>query len=179
MVDGEIMGLTNHHVAFGDSRLEAFPTSEEEASGVSYTFLQPAEADLEQRIKQHEARRKAIIDYQQKYKEDASRYADEISNIDAELVKLRLWTPEKSVLGTVWRSSGIRAREADKTRRFMLDWALIKLDNPERFSNHDKFVNKVRICRIGIQQGMLLIAYRFQSTWTSTELEASHILTLQ
>lgn len=44
-IDGEIMGLTNYHVAFGD-RLEAFPTAEEESSGVTYKMLQPAERDL-------------------------------------------------------------------------------------------------------------------------------------
>jgi hypothetical protein len=39
IVDGQAMGLTNHHVAVGASRLDAFPTADEESSGISYAAI--------------------------------------------------------------------------------------------------------------------------------------------
>ena len=119
LVDGVVMGLINHHVAFGNSRLEAFPTAEEEASRVSYSFMQPAEGDLEQRIKDCKIRR----EYSKKTQkaEDTTGCEAEISSINSLLAKLEPWMSEKSVLGTTWRSSGIRAREGIKDRRFRPD----------------------------------------------------------
>jgi hypothetical protein len=144
LIDGKVMGLTNHHVAFGESRLEAFPTADEASTGVSYSFLQPAEVDLEARINYLEDRRQILID-DQKTMEDTSLQAAKISTIAIELEKLRLLTPETSVLGKVWRSSGLRARDGAKNRRFRLHWALIELENPGRFTEQEKFVNEVWI----------------------------------
>jgi hypothetical protein len=50
LVEGEVIGLTCHYVPFEDNRYEAYPTIEEEANGVSYTFCQLAECDLEASI---------------------------------------------------------------------------------------------------------------------------------
>lgn len=141
LVDGVIMGLTNHQVAFGDSRLEAFPTAGEEISRASYHFMQPAEGDLEERKDDHEIRLQTLKDFQAA--KNSTAYNSEMSSISTSLAKLELWTLEKCVLGTVWRSSGIRAREGIENRRFRLDWALIWLDNPERFSEPDGFVNEI------------------------------------
>lgn len=123
IVDGEVMGLTSHHVAFGN-RLQAFPTAEEETSGITYTCSQPAKKDLNVRIKWLEGER--------------LKTRADILRIDADLEELRLWTPDRCVLGKVWKSSGIRARNGQ------LDWALIKLDNA-RFPKRSDIVNEVCI----------------------------------
>jgi hypothetical protein len=136
------MGLTNHHVAFGDDRLEAFPTIEE-TSTAAYTFMQPAEGDLEDRITGHKSRLKAIEGLKKNYSSPALDM--EVTKINALLPMLESWTPEKCIIGTLWRSSGIRARDGIKNRRSRLDWALIKLENPERFSEHGRFINEVRL----------------------------------
>ena len=142
MVDGVVMGLTNHHVAFGDDRLEAFPTIEE-TSTAAYTFMQPAEGDLEDRITEHKNRLEAIEELNED--QNSPAYDMEITSISTLLPMLESWTSEKCILGTVWRSSGIRAREGIMNRRSRLDWALIKLDNPKRFSEYDRFINEVRL----------------------------------
>jgi hypothetical protein len=54
-IDGTITGLTNHHVALGTSRLEAFPTVEEGSTGVLYTAYHPAGLDLANLIEDYEA----------------------------------------------------------------------------------------------------------------------------
>ena len=146
LVDGVIMGLTNHHVAVGDSRVEAFPIVKEEISRASYHFMQPAEGDLEERKDDHVTRLQTLKDFQAA--KNSIAYDSEMSSISTSLAKLELWTLEKCVLGTVWRSSGIRAREGIKNRSFRLDWALIWLDNPKRFSEPDRFVNEVKIMDI-------------------------------
>jgi hypothetical protein len=72
--------------------------------------------------------------------------ARQLASITKELEKIKSWwTPERSILGKVFKSSGIRARHGPKYRRFRLDWALIELDNPERFTEAGEFVNEVYI----------------------------------
>lgn len=132
IVDGEVMGLTSHHVAFGN-RLQAFPTAEEEASGVTYTCLQPPQKDLNTRIEWLE--------------EERCQSEVDPLKIDAKIEELRLWTPDRCVLGTVCKSSGIRARNGENYRCFQLDWALIKLDSA-RFPKQSEIVNEVCICCI-------------------------------
>jgi hypothetical protein len=143
-IDGEIIGITNYHVPFGPNRIEAFPSAEEESSGKTYTFLQPADADLQRRIEDCEDDIRVDTQRQSTMGYSSSR-AEDIKKHQSELEKLKSWTPERSILGTVWKTSGLRARKAEIERRFRLDWALIKLVNPERFQDPKNFVNKVRI----------------------------------
>ena len=143
-IDGEIMGITNHYVPFGEFRVEAFPSAEEGSSGKTYTFLQPADVDLQRRIEDCEAEIRLNTQRQFTMGYSSSR-AEDIKKHQSEIEKLKSWTPERSILGTVWKTSGLRARKAEIKRRFRLDWALIKLVNPERFKDPKNFVNKVRI----------------------------------
>jgi hypothetical protein len=145
LVDGKAMVLTNHHVAFGHERLEGFPTAEEAKTGMSYACLQPAAVDLEERVKDLELARDGLIKTRDK-KPLTNLEAANLESITEELEKLKCWwTPERSVIGKVFKSSGIRARHGAKDRRFRLDWALIELENSERFTEQGKFVNEVYI----------------------------------
>lgn len=142
-VDGQVMGLTNNHVAVGTGRVEAYPTTDEKITGKSYTCYQPAEGDLDDLIKSVKSTREELRRIQEKQR-DMNLTDGQIKSLDTNLEMLQSWTPApKRALGKVWRSSGIRARDGPKYRRFRLDWALIKLDNPDRFSAGDKFANKI------------------------------------
>jgi hypothetical protein len=103
----------------------AFPTMGEEASGAIYCFMQPAERDLERRIGEHKNRMQALEECERD--ENSRAYDMEITNNKSCLAMLEPWASEKCVLGPVWRSAGIRAREVIKNYHFKLDWALIKL----------------------------------------------------
>ena len=157
-IDGEIMGITNHHVAIG-TRLEAFPTAEEELSGVTFEILQPAERDLHTRIASCEVDLEEELNEAtaKRKKEPTSSYEVEnkelqiqkrqirLKELEIQLKELRSWTPERCVLGSVWKTSGLRAREAEKFRCFRLDWALIKLSNTSRFQDPKNLVNEVKM----------------------------------
>ncbi|RDL32035.1 uncharacterized protein BP5553_09437 [Venustampulla echinocandica] len=126
LIDGKVMGLTNHHVAFGSSRLEAFPTQDEAPAGVSYTILQPAGKDIETKaslLKHHiKILEKDLARALVSTTRNPASYQQRISDVKRELQSLMEWTPEKSTLGKRWRSSGIRIRNGAKDRRFRLDW---------------------------------------------------------
>jgi hypothetical protein len=141
-IDGEIMGITNHHVAFG-SRLEAFPTAEGESSGVTCEMLQPAERDLHDSITSYEEELDAVTG--EHIQEPTSSREAKITKLQLQLEELKSWKPEMCLLGSVWKTSGVRARIAEKPLRFRLDWALIKLDNTSRFPDPKNLVNKVKI----------------------------------
>lgn len=154
-VGDKVVGLTNHHVVFGNSRTDAFPTEDEAAARVSYTMLQPSELDLEDRIDTIKAIRQ---DYakEQTEKGDPSLNIDKITVLDKELAEFQHWTHDtSSALGPVWRSSGLRVRTGQGLKCRM-DWALIDLANSKRFSAPEKFVNEVCNCSIvykGIANG--------------------------
>jgi hypothetical protein len=76
----------------------------------------------------------------------------------AELEKLRLWTPAKCVLGKMWKISGLRARNAVKNRRFRLDWLLIELENPERFTEEERFVNTLPTYDLNMTRQLTYVA---------------------
>ncbi|CZT41176.1 uncharacterized protein RSE6_00889 [Rhynchosporium secalis] len=57
---------------------------------------------------------------------------------------LYAWVGAKSQLGTVWKSSGIRVGSKTTTaHHHRINWALIHLENPTRFTDPDLFVNKL------------------------------------
>jgi hypothetical protein len=140
-VDKKVVGLTNHCVLFGDRPMNAFPTEQEAAAGVSYTILHPAERDLKDRVRDLKRHRRGLVEQQTK-REDPSLNTARISLVDRELADLQPWTYDASVLGRVWRSSGLRARSAPGLK-CRLDWALIELENPQRFTGPQTFVNEV------------------------------------
>jgi hypothetical protein len=145
-IDGEIMGITNHHVVFGsglDARLEAFPNAAEESSGVTYEMFQPAECDLHASIESYKAELDALTIEQ--IQEPSSRRKAKIEKLQIQLEELRSWKPERCLLGSVWKTSGVRARATEKPLRFRLDWALIKLGNTLRFLDPKNLANKVKI----------------------------------
>lgn len=142
LVDGKVMALTSHHVALGSKRIAPFPTENEEATNVSYTLLQPAECDLKYQIHLLKAKRKQILAIREA-RQDPGLDATDLSTVEAALNKLNLWTPEKCVLGNVWKTSGTRVRDADTPNRCCFDWALIELENAERFTERANLVNEV------------------------------------
>jgi hypothetical protein len=131
-VDGKVFGLTNHHVPF-PARSEPFPTEHESSTKASYQFWQPSEVDIGKRIKDLKNERR-IFEEEKEGMQDQNRYAAQIFVVDSEF-------------GKVWQSSGVRTRGVDKAElNFGLDWALIELENPGRFTTGEAaFVNKVRI----------------------------------
>ena len=142
-IDGEIMGITNHHVAFGSSRLEAFPTAEEESSRVAYEMLQPAERDLHDHITSYKDELDELTKKQ--IQKPTSSREEKIKKLQLQLEEFKSCRPEMCLLGSVWKTSGVRARASEKPHRFRLDWALIKLGNPSRFLDPTNLVNKVKI----------------------------------
>lgn len=139
-IDGEIMGITNHRVAF-ESRLEAFPTTEEESSQVAYEMLQPAERDLLDHITSYKDELDELIKTQIQKKPTSSR-EEKIKKFQLQLEELTSWRPEMCLLGSVWKTSGVRTRSSEKPLRCGFNWALIKLGNPSRFPDPTNLVNK-------------------------------------
>lgn len=149
-VGDRIMGITNHHVVFGTSRVVAFPTKVEESDGNSYVMVQPSQADINRRTKNLQHRIRIVTrDVARLQGTRHSEAEGRLSALTTALEELNTWTPERSVVGKVWKTSGRRARERPKDskepedRCFGLDWALIELENPNRFTAGQKFVNEV------------------------------------
>lgn len=140
-IDGEIIGVTNHHVAVG-SRLEAFPTAEEESSKVTYDILQPAKRDLDELISHRDELLEESIE--EGVRNATSSSESTIKERQIQLDELKSWTPERCLLGRVRKTSGLRARAAENPHRFRFDWALIKLGNASRFPDHKNLVNQVK-----------------------------------
>lgn len=141
-VGGKVMGLTCHHVLFGNDRMVPFPTDQEKAAAATYTAMQPSERDLEERLSQLD---RAIRDFEQlKGQYNEKRRQDALAVIHDEANAFKKWTPEASVLGHVGQTSGCRVRTAASGPHCRLDWGLIELDNPQRFVGPDTFENKVR-----------------------------------
>lgn len=150
-VDGKIYALTNHHVIFGGklgSRLHAFPTDEESSSKLEIVVNQPAEYDLEKTIRTVEADLEDFKDYTQLGTNVADFTAKE-QEAETRLKKLKAWqTKERIKLGKVFKTSGIRVVDDEQVpRRHRLDWALVEIANPGRFTEFysSKLVNEVKI----------------------------------
>lgn len=141
-VDGEIMAITNHHVVFGAFRMEAYPSAKEETDKTTYTILQPSENDLDAQIERLNFRMGRLKE-DEKGPTAYGNEKEEMAEVTSELRDLGKWTHEKSIIGSVWNSSGIRVREVDKPGRFRMDWALLKLNNASRFTEPNKFSNEV------------------------------------
>jgi hypothetical protein len=134
-VDGEVMGVTNHHVIFKD-RLEPYPAPGEVIADNPLVVVQPSEVDLKDSVLRTERQLK-----------NPKLSAVQITELN-KLEELKASTPQRCRLGTVWKTSGIRASEPDgENHRFRLDWALVKLDNPGRLSEPSRFTNEVcKLC---------------------------------
>lgn len=134
-VDGRVMALTTHHVAFG-SRVDAFPTEEEVSNVVSHTFHHPAEADIERQILDLEWWHGYCVEMNKKGKLDKGMEA-KMSDIMIKLLRLRACS---TTLGNVWKSSGLSSKDGNLPGQ---DWALIGLENIQRFPELEKLVNEV------------------------------------
>lgn len=138
-VEGKPYALTNHHVLFGEECMEAFPTNEELSSLLSVD--QPAQRDLEEQVLDIETHLKG---------KSRRRVLDNVAiqRLEEDLAVFKSWQGSRLSVGRVFKSSGIRTRIAEVGGRHRLDWALIDLGNPVRFSqgvDNEKFVNEV--CR--------------------------------
>lgn len=145
-VDGKVFGLTSHLVPF-PVHSEPFPTSHERSMKASYSLWQPSEHDHERKIWYLKQDQKHF-ECHNPWEEITNHKAEEILTVNKKLQRLERWTQDLCRLGKVWRSSGLRNRGVnDDELNFGLDWALIELENPARFTTGEEaaFVNKVRL----------------------------------
>jgi hypothetical protein len=136
-VDGKKYGLTNHHVCFAAKRTRSYPDESETASPTKYWMKQPAQLDVDNKIKNLND----IIEYLRENFPEQKR--EEISRMEEELCQIQKWDPKASTIGHIYRTSGIRAREGEINSNFRMDWALIELETSIRVTQEDEIVNEV------------------------------------
>jgi hypothetical protein len=109
---------------------------------VTYDILQPAKRDLDELISHRDELLEESIE--EGVRNATSSSESTIKERQIQLDELKSWTPERCLLGRVWKTSGLRARAAENPHRFRFDWALIKLGNASRFPDHKNLVNQVK-----------------------------------
>jgi len=136
VADGTVYALTNHHVVFGDDRLEPFPSPTEISNSI--IIHQPPKRELDRGIDTEEY----IISYLEspQSKKHRATYELELKIHQNRLAMSRKWYDMPLTLGTVTGSSG---KSIIPALGRSADWAIIKVGNDDRgTADTTKFVNE-------------------------------------
>lgn len=136
-VDGKIYCLIYHHVCFG-KRLNLYPSKQDELNK-RIVINNPPNKDLELIIEGEKSSLQAFQSDEVNFKYKILRAQERLSIAEKWKSNALGWN---TMLGWVYKSSGICICEMERGRRWRLDWALIEL-LPDRINDSVKITNEV------------------------------------